>query len=149
VIVRPATEADIPAVVAMGAKFYETTSYAAMCDYDRDALVSVARLMLDSGVLLVADDGGELIGMVGMILSPFVLNPQFTVAYEVMWWVSPDARCSGAGAALVREVERVCRAKGADAVQQVTLANSPPVAGIMLERAGYPLTELVRTKVLN
>jgi predicted N-acetyltransferase YhbS len=148
-IVRPATAADIPACVQMGAKFYATTSYTAMCDYDREAAANVARLLLDSGVLLVADDDGELIGMVGMILSPFVLNPQFTVAYEVMWWVAPDARCSGAGAALVRAVEPACKEKGADAVQQMHLADSPPVAGLMFKRLGYRHTETVYTKALN
>lgn len=35
--IRPATEADLPAIVAMSACFYETTSYRTFADFDPDA----------------------------------------------------------------------------------------------------------------
>jgi L-amino acid N-acyltransferase YncA len=144
--IRPATEADIPAIVAMSACFYETTSYRGFAPFDPDAAEALARHMIADGVMLVAGD--EPVGMVGLMVVPFMFNPAHRVAYEVVWWVNPDAQGLGAGKALLQAIEPACRAKGCTAIQMVHLASSPPQAAALYERLGFAHTESSYTKEL-
>jgi GNAT superfamily N-acetyltransferase len=142
--IHAATEADIPAIVAMSARFYETTSYAGFAAFDPQAAESLARNMIDSGVMLMAGD----VGMVGLMVVPFMFNPDHRVAYEVVWWVNPESQGTGAGKALLAAIEPACRAKGCTAIQMVHLANSPPQASALYERMGFAHTESSYTKEL-
>lgn len=146
--VRPATEADVDGIVAMSSKFYATTSYRGFANMDEDTVSGLVRTLIDSGVMLVADDAGELVGMAGLVVAPFMFNHGFVAAYEVVWWVSPDSRGSGAGKRLMAEIEASCRAKGCAIVQMVTLSTSPAHAGAIYESLGYQHSETSYTKVL-
>lgn len=142
--IHAATEADIPAIVAMSARFYETTSYAGFAAFDPQAAEALARNMIADGVMLMAGD----VGMVGLMVVPFMFNPDHRVAYEVVWWVNPEAQGAGAGKALLAAIEPACRAKGCTAIQMVHLANSPPQASALYERMGFAHTESSYTKEL-
>jgi GNAT superfamily N-acetyltransferase len=146
--IHAATEADIPAIVAMSARFYETTSYAVFAAFDPRAAESLARNMIDGGVMLIAEDDSGPVGMVGLMVVPFMFNPAHRVAYEVVWWVNPDAQGLGAGKALLQAIEPACRAKGCTAIQMVHLASSPPQAAALYERLGFAHTESSYTKEL-
>lgn len=146
-IIRSATEADLPAIVGMSARFYATTSYAGWAAFDPEAAESLARNMIDSGVMLIADDGGP-VGMVGLMVVPFMFNPSLKAAYEVVWWVNPEAQGAGAGKALLAAIEPACRERGCAAIQMVHLANSPPQAAALYERMGFSHTESSFTKEL-
>lgn len=146
--IRPATEADLPAIVAMSARFYETTSYAGFAAFDPHAAEALARNMIDSGVMLIAEDESGPVGMVGLMAVPFMFNPAHRVAYEVVWWVNPEAQGLGAGKALLAAIEPACRAKGCAAIQMVHLASSPPQAAALYERMGFAHTESSYTKEL-
>jgi GNAT superfamily N-acetyltransferase len=147
-VIRAATESDLPAILDMGARFYATTTYAQLADYCRDSAAGLARVMLDGGVLLIAEHDGRPIGMVGLLLGPFLFNAAHTTAHEVMWWVDPEARDSGAGVALLRALEPACRAKGAAVIQMMTLDGSPPQAAALYERLGYRPSEHAFSKRL-
>lgn len=142
--IHAATEADIPAIVAMSARFYETTSYAGFAAFDPQAAESLARNMIADGVMLMSGD----VGMVGLMVVPFMFNPDHRVAYEVVWWVNPESQGTGAGKALLAAIEPACRAKGCTAIQMVHLANSPPQASALYERMGFAHTESSYTKEL-
>src|SRR5688572_29512936 len=60
-MIRPATEADIPAIVAMSREFYATTSYADFTAMDDGAVADLVRPLMDS-VMLVAEVDGEVVG---------------------------------------------------------------------------------------
>lgn len=145
--VRNATPADTPVLLAMGAKFYATTSYAGFAEYDEATVADLINLMRD-GVLLVAEADGVPVGVVGLVVAPFMFNGAHRVAYEVIWWVDPDAQGTGAGKALLSAIEPACRACGVAAIQMVHLANSPPQAAALYERLGFAHTESSFTKVL-
>lgn len=147
--IRNATQADIPAIVRMSGDFYPTTSYPGFAAMDVPSVEAVAQLCIASGVMLVAEHDGEVVGMVGLVLSPFLFNAAKTLAYEIVWWVDESARTTGAGRALLAAVEPACRAKGADAVVMIHMANSPPQAALLYERMGFEHTESSYTKRLN
>lgn len=146
--VRHATLADTPAILAMGARFFAETAYAGFAGYDEPSVEKLVDLMRDDGVLLIADDGGSAVGMAGLIVTPFLFDARVSAAYEVMWWVSPEAQGFGAGKALLAAIEPACRARGVAAIQMVHLANSPPQAAALYERMGFCHSESSYTKVL-
>lgn len=146
--VRQATDADIGEILEMSAKFYAGTSYAGFARMNDASVRNLAQLLIDTGVMLVACIEQHIIGMAGLLVSPFPFNTEKTIACEIVWWVEPEARNSGAGFALLREIEPACKARGVSAIQMVHLKNSPPQAALLYERLGYSLTESSYTKVI-
>lgn len=147
-MVRKATPSDLPAIVSMAAKFYETTSYAKWAEFCPESVEALAVLMIEAGVMNVAEIDGQVRGMVGLVVAPFMFNARKKAAYEVVWWVDEEARGTIAGKALLASVEESCREIGCDTVQMVHLHNSPPQAAALYERMGYAHTESSYTKVL-
>ncbi|KRA74267.1 hypothetical protein ASD78_12300 [Lysobacter sp. Root667] len=147
--IRNATTADIPAIVAMSERFYATTTYRTFAAFCPETVAELAHTLIDRGIVLLAEnDAGEVIGMVGLFVAPFMFNRDRCAAYEVMWWVNPDAQGAGAGKALLAAVEPACRAAGCHAAQMVHLSTSPPQAAALYERLGYAHSETSYTKVL-
>ncbi|QWF19300.1 GNAT family N-acetyltransferase [Lysobacter capsici] len=146
--IRKATEADIPAIVEMGREFYPSTHYSAHIPFCPESVAAIARTMQESGILLVADDGGALVGMAGLVVAPFMFNRAYTGAYEVMWWTSPTAQGHGVGKALLAAIEPAAAEFGVLPIQMVLLPSSPPQAAVLYERAGYAVSETSYTKVI-
>lgn len=147
-IVRPAEPADLPRILEMARLFYPSTPYPAFAPICDDSIAALVTQMCDTGVMLVADDGAGPVGMVGLVIAPFIFNRAYLAAYEVVWWVDPKAQGKGAGAALLAAIEPACRARGCAAIQMVHLATSPPQAARLYERMGYVHSETSYTKVL-
>lgn len=146
-MIRPATLADVPAIVAMSEKFYASTSYREWSNFCPGSVANLATALLQDHVMLVADVSGKVVGMVGLFVAPFMFNNARTGAHEVVWWVEPDAQGAGVGKALLAAIEPACKARGADAIQMVHLASSPPQAAAIYERLGYQHTESSFTKI--
>jgi len=145
--VRNATLSDVPAIVEMSRKFYATTTYSGWADFNAETVHDLASNLTENHLMLVADDGEKLIGMVGLFVASFMFNGDVTAAYEVVWWVDPSEQGQGAGKALLAAIEPACRAKGCKAIQMVHLSTSPPRAAAIYERAGYRHTESSYTKM--
>lgn len=147
-MIRKATKYDIPAVVELSKLFYATTSYAEWAVFDAETVFDLASNLAENHVLLVAEQDSAIVGMVGLFVAPFMFNREKTAAYEVVWWVSPEAQGVGVGKALLEAIEPACKEKGASAIQMVHLKNSPPQAAAIYERYGYRQTESSYTRVL-
>lgn len=147
--VRRATEADTQALLDMGRRFYATTLYERFAAYDDETVARLIGMMRDGGVLLVFENEERLLGMVGLLLAPFLFNSQIKAAYEVMWWVDPSAQSVGVGRSLLEAIEPACREAGCAAIQMVRLASSPPQATQLYERCGYLSSEFCHTKILE
>ncbi|MGX5731963.1 N-acetyltransferase family protein [Pseudoxanthomonas beigongshangi] len=147
--VRHATLKDVPGIVEMSAKFYATTTYAQWAEFNPETVHDLASNLTENHVMLVAEDGGQLVGMVGLFAAPFMFNADAMAAYEVVWWVDPDAQGQGTGKALLAAIEPACAAKGCRAIQMVHLSTSPPQAAAIYERMGYRHSESSYTKALR
>lgn len=148
-MIRPATHDDLDAIVAMSAKFYATTTYAGWAPMCPDTVRDLAAMLIDTSVMLAAEAEGVVVGMVGLVVAPFMFNRAKRAAYEVVWWVEPDAQGAGIGRALLAAIEPACRAAGCDAIQMVHLSTSPPQAAALYERAGFRLSESSYTKIME
>lgn len=141
--IRQATLADVPAIVAMSERFYETTEFPHRLrfPFDPDTVRKIAESLAAEHVMLMAEHEGEVVGMVGLYVLPFMFNANHASAHEIVWWVNPEAQGTGAGKALLAAIEPACAAKGAEAIYMVHLATSPPQAAAIYERMGYLPTE--------
>jgi len=148
-MIRHATLDDVPQIVEMSAKFYQTTAYCRWAEFSPETVTALASNLAENHVMLVAEDEGYLVGMVGLFVAPFMFNNDLLGAYEVVWWVDPGAQGAGVGQALLAAIEPACREKGCRAIQMVALASSPPQASAVYEKLGYARTETSHTKILE
>ncbi len=138
--IRRATHADLPEILRMSRAFYATTEYAPLIPFDPETVEQLAALMIDHHLFLVADhddNGGKLLGMVGMMYAPFSFNASQKMCAEVVWYVEPDAQRNGVGALLLDAIEPEGQKDGASVFQMFILATSPRFAGQAYLRRGY------------
>ena len=147
-MIRKAVQADIPAIVAMSRKFYATTSYTQLTPMSDDTVANLTEMLIDEGVMLVAEAQGDVVGMVGLAVVPFIFNQDVLGAHEVVWWVEPEAQGAGLGRALLEAVPQACRDAGASILQMISLASSPEHAAKMYERMGLSRSETSYMKEL-
>lgn len=144
--IRPATEADIPRLVAMGERFISETAYRDRITNSPDAMWTLAERLLGGGedaTILVAERDGAVIGMIGLVAFAHHISGERFVG-EVCWWVDPEARGS-AGVRLLKAAEQWARERGAVALQMI--APTEHVAGIY-QALGYTPVETTFQKGL-
>ncbi|MEF2156391.1 GNAT family N-acetyltransferase [Luteimonas sp. FXH3W] len=146
-MIRAATLDDVGAIVDMARKFYATTDYANFAPFDETAMTHLVAGLVDH-VLLIAEQDGQPVGMVGLMVSPFLFSPSQTFATEIVWWVEESARSNGVGIELLRAVEPACKQKGCTSIQMMHLATSPKQAGLLYQRLGYRHSETSYFKVI-
>lgn len=155
--IRTATIEDVPQLVAMAQRFYPLSPYPAIYGDMPDAqaaglvivsLQGMAEHGIAPGVMLVAEHGGELVGMLCAHIDAATFTPA-VVAGELVWWVEPEHRGGMIAARLIRAGEEAARARGATVFNMSALATSPEEAGAMLQRFGYAPTHTIYTKRLN
>lgn len=140
-MIRPATPADVPAIVRMTFDLAHATCQAVpICDVTTARFVE-AVLRSPDGLALVAGDpvDGMLVATVGVPSCSRV-----RVAIEHGWWCGPGAR--GAGLALLAAYEAWARARGCYAIRMSTPPDRETRGG--LARRGYRLAEQAWCKVL-
>jgi len=145
-IVRLATESDLPAILDMGAKFHAFSGESV--PYCRQSAESSARSIMVMGFVLVAEDGGKLVGMLGVLVAPLFFNFAHTMAQELMWWVDEDERGSGAALRLIRAAEAEAKTRGACRIHMLRLAASPEHVDRLYDRLGYRTGEVAHVKEL-
>jgi GNAT superfamily N-acetyltransferase len=146
--IREATHDDIPRIVEMSAKFYSQTRYVDIAPMAKESAAGLAIVMMDQGVMLLAEAGGAVVGMVGLFIEPFTFNIEKTMATELVWWVDPEHQRSGIGAELLASIEPACRARGANIIRMMCLAGQCEAAEAIYSRMGYTPSEHAYTKVI-
>ena len=147
-MIRNATHADIPRIVEMAGKFYGQTRYAGIAPMAKESAAGLAIVMMEQGVMLLAEANGAVAGMVGLFIEPFTFNIEKTMATELVWWVDPEHQRSGIGAELLSAIEPACRDRGADVIRMMCLAGQCEAAEAIYSRMGYMPSEHAYTKVL-
>lgn len=148
-VIREATHGDIDVIVGMAQQFYATTSYAEICPMEDVQAAGLAILLMDTGVMLVAEHEGVVVGMTGLHIEPFTFNPSVMMATELVFWVNPESRGASVAAQLLSAITAACRDKGCHFIRMMTLHDSPPQAAMLYEREGYAPSEHAFTKRLR
>lgn len=134
-MIRPATAADLPQLIALGERFIRDTGYSARLRANPVQMAKTVGWLLDGEdrVILVAEHAGTLVGMIGLGSFPDPFSGDL-VASELFWY----SESPGAGVRLLKRAEAWARCIGAVRLQMVA-----PTDGVasMYERLGYELTE--------
>lgn len=144
-MIRQATHADIPRIVAMGERFIDDV-YPAALTFNGEALSTLAAQLIDgAGVVFVAESGsGDVLGMMALIVVTQPMSGE-TVATELVWWIDPDARGGRAALALLATAEEWAKLQGAKRLQMI--APSDRVCRFY-ERLGFQRVEVAYMRTL-
>lgn len=137
--VRPATEDDIPPVVAMCGRFLRESEFGKWVSFEPEALVGLMGLALKIGCVFVAEENDLPVGFIAGVALPHPFSG-VTFAEELAWWVDPEHRRSGLGPLLLAEFEAWAKAKGARFAKMVAPAGEPGV-GRYYRHCGYAEVE--------
>lgn len=144
-LIRDATDADMPAVIAMAQAFCE----AAGEPFDPKFAMANITAVRSGGFLLVADDeAGGVFGMLAAVRAPGLCSPGMCL-HELCLWVDPDRRGGAALLRLVREFDRRAEASGARKAQLSALPSSPTGLANVYHRLGYQQADMSFHKTLG
>lgn len=113
--IRHAQPEDLPALIEMGREFFEQSGNARFTTFDEPSLTTTLIGLMSgvpAGCVLVADIGGDVVGMAGCVVFPFYANMNTLIGQEVFLWVNPERR-GAVGDALLDELEAEATRKGA------------------------------------
>lgn len=136
--IRPATAADLPAMVQMGRRFVGDLYRGRLQDSPEQLQALGEQLLADpNSLMLVAETESAVVGMIAMMCyaHPMSRDP---MAVELFWWVNPEQR--GVGVRLLRQAERWASDRGARVLQMIAPVTNPDVAAFY-ERAGFEPVE--------
>lgn len=148
-IVRKATREDIPRIVEMAERFYATTPYAEHVPMAKESAAGLAILTMESGVMLVAECGEGVVGMVCLYVDQFTFNINRTVAHELAYWIEPEHRGGMLAARILKAIEAACLELGVDWIHMAHLPTSPEMTGRLYERFGYSVSGTNYMKVIS
>jgi RimJ/RimL family protein N-acetyltransferase len=138
-VIRQATHADVPALVAGGLEFAASSEYAAHFTADPFRIARTMRGLLenpDAWIAVIDAGEGRLEGAIGLALVENLWAAE-AHACEVFWWVRPAAR-GRAGLELLVRAEQWAHARQAAGVAMI----APNLrVGALLTRRGYGLME--------
>lgn len=153
--IRPARSEDLDALADMGAQFFAYSAFAKAVPYDRDAaraaIASYAApgtmLTAPSGVVLVAEADGEIVGGLVGFIGPMWFNPSARIATELAWWVAESHRGGTAAIKLYRAFEAWADEQGADVIVMSDLViDGETPAARLFEKLGYATVERAHIK---
>ncbi len=121
--VRRASADDLPACLAMTARFHAASPVATVAAFDRDGMAVTLRGLFANpraGVWLALRDAAP-VGLVGALCYPLYFNPGCEVVQELFWWLEPEARGRGAAEMLFQNVQTWANDMSAVAVFMIAL----------------------------
>lgn len=118
--IRHATDADVPALLAMAQAFVAQTKYHGLITLSLEHLETLTRNVLAApgGQVWIAQKDETPIGMLAMGLFEHPMSGE-RVASEVVWWVDPAYRGSSVGRRLLRAAETWATEQHAALLQMV------------------------------
>lgn len=147
--IRLAGEEDFPALFPLAKEFYATTKYAGMIPMDFESTRVHYNNLVNGGYVLIAEEDGKAVGMLGCYVSPFYLNNAYKVATESMWYLDPSARGTTLGRDLIKVAEEIAEIAGCRWIVMSALSTSPPAALRAYEALEYASAEVTYMKELK
>lgn len=136
-MIRRATLDDMPRLLAMGQRFASETEYRDLITIRPGPLAVAIRSILGNpdGATFVSGTDATLTGMIAVLAYDHPFSGERT-AFEVVWWVDPEAR--GDGLRLLRAAEGWAREQGIRKMQMVAPNER---VGALYRRLGYAPVE--------
>ena len=139
-IVRKATETDLPQYVLLANSFHMASPMNNVIAFDADGYSNfyLSSIQNDSVGVWLAEIDNVIVGICGAIAYPMYFNPSAVVVQELWWWLTPASRGSGAGSQMFKQIEQWSKEKNATALFMIALENErSKKMENLYTRAGY------------
>ena len=139
-IVREAKLEDLDGYVKLAAMFHAASPMHNFIDFDAEGYANffVSSLEKTEVKMWLAEKNGEMIGITGAILFPLYFNPSAFAVQELWWWLTPNARGSGAAKLMYQRIESWAEEVNAAALFMIALEDDKAQKMEKLyARAGY------------
>lgn len=112
--IRPATIEDVPTIVSLGAQLAKESPRFGRLQFSAASTGATMRALLSSpdGFLMVAEEGGQIVGAMAAIVSQHWMSTD-RVASDLALFVVPSARGGNVGGSLAVEYLEWARKSGA------------------------------------
>ena len=137
-MIRNATELDIPELLCFAKEFLEY--YPIDFGGNLTTIEPLLVKMVHSDILIVYEDGGVIVGVIGGIISPHLYSSTSIAAYETFLWVSKEYRNIGIADILINEFENKSMEEGCDIVIMTSTTRTPTFEKYLLI-SGYSPVE--------
>lgn len=132
-----ATFSNLPALLALGERMHAESEHYARIPFSYERTRDVLHALTNQGRLLVAQDHIDVLGMLGLVADRAVFSDAIMAA-DVVFYVAPEHRGTGAGRALLRRGEEWAREHGAVSFQiGLSTGVDTERTARFLERLGY------------
>ena len=121
-MIRKATIKDIKGIESLGEKFYNEAEFSKKglgLDVSTFGILVTQLLDYPSVLILVVEKDNKIIGTIGGVISPWLLDTNQKILQELWWYIDPEYR--GIGHRLIVKFEKEAVKLGANFVLMVTL----------------------------
>ncbi len=140
ITIRRPEYADLGRYTELAVKFIKSAPISKLVDITPDNVADfLVRAMDNPNVgMWMAVKNGVIVGICGGLHYPLYFGPQHTIVQELWWWLTPDARGSGAGQAMYKTLEAWAKENNAAAIFMIALDDDRvEKTSKFYERAGY------------
>ena len=125
-IVRKATEADLPEYIKLAQAFHTASPMRGSISFDVPGYSQfyLSSLQNDSVGIWLAEVENNIVGICGAVAYPLYFNPSALVVQELWWWLTPASRGSGAGGQMFKQIEQWAKDKDASALFMIALEDN-------------------------
>jgi GNAT superfamily N-acetyltransferase len=125
-IVRKATEADLPKYIVLAESFHMASPMHGVIGFDAAGYSQfyLSSLQNDNVGIWLAEIDDDIVGICGALVYPMYFNPSALVVQELWWWLTPASRGSGAGGKMFKQIEQWSKEKDASALFMIALEDS-------------------------
>jgi GNAT superfamily N-acetyltransferase len=125
-IVRKATEKDLPKYIVLAESFHMASPMHGVIAFDTIGYSQfyLSALQNDNIGIWLAEIDGEIVGICGALVYPMYFNPSALVVQELWWWLTPASRGSGAGGKMFKQIEEWAKERNASALFMIALEDS-------------------------
>jgi N-acetylglutamate synthase-like GNAT family acetyltransferase len=125
-IVRKATEADLPEYIKLAQAFHTASPMHGSISFDVPGYSQfyLSSLQNDSVGIWLAEVDNNIVGICGAVAYPLYFNPSALVVQELWWWLTPASRGSGAGGQMFKQIEQWAKDKDASALFMIALEDN-------------------------
>lgn len=144
-MIRFAEKSDLVLLLELGEAFFEESGYSKDLKFDKDSLVQTLCTLIDKQWLITDGESCAL----GFAVTPLFFNNKESMAQELFWYVTPEARAKGKGKQLLEAVEGYCKGLGLKCMMMLHLEEiGGDAVGDLYKSLGYKPKEKLFMKVL-
>ena len=103
--------------------------------------------MNDFTTVILAMDDGQLLGGIGLMVTPYLWDKSKIACEELFWWVKPGAPNTTA-LRLIKSAKKFAKSSDAEIMSFNSLVSSPEGVGRVYERMGTSLVQHVYAGVI-